>query len=197
MDPVKAQDSGFLNSDTFAKIKRINVVGSSATGKSTFSRRLARILNVPHVEMDQLFWKPNWTESTDDEFFPRVEQAVSQEAWVLDGNYTRTVPIKWQRVQMVVWLDYSFLTTLRQSIQRSISRAWQKKELWRGTGNTESFRRSFFSKKSVIWWMITNYQKNQSKYESYFNDPEWSHVLFVRLKSRDEAERFLKSIRPS
>ena len=73
---------------------RINVLGTSGSGKSTFSKKLADKLNVPYVQLDELFWKPNWTESSDEELFPKLEKAVSSDEWVLDGNYTRTIPIK-------------------------------------------------------------------------------------------------------
>lgn len=35
---------------------KINVVGTSGSGKSTFSRRLAAQLAIPYIEMDALFW---------------------------------------------------------------------------------------------------------------------------------------------
>jgi len=75
-------------------MKKINVVGTSGSGKSTFSRTLATRLGYPYLEMDAMFWKPNWQESTDEEFFAKLNSALSQERWVLDGNYNRTVDIK-------------------------------------------------------------------------------------------------------
>ena len=81
---------------------RINVLGTSGSGKTSVAKRIAKKLNIPYVELDELFWKPNWTESTDEEFFPKLEEALSADAWVLDGNYTRTIPIKWKRCQMVM-----------------------------------------------------------------------------------------------
>ena len=41
-------------------MKRINVVGTSGSGKSHFSSRLAAKLGVPYIEMDAVFWLPNW-----------------------------------------------------------------------------------------------------------------------------------------
>ena len=87
---------------------RINVVGTSGSGKSTFSKLLSEKLNVPYIQMDDLFWKPNWIESADDEFFKKLEEVLSADEWVLDGNYSRTQPIKWKQVQMVVYLDLPF-----------------------------------------------------------------------------------------
>ena len=50
-------------------MNKINVVGTSGSGKSTFSRTLATKLVHPYIEMDAIFWKANWQESSDEEFF--------------------------------------------------------------------------------------------------------------------------------
>ena len=42
---------------------RINVVGTSGCGKSTVAKRIAERLNVPYIQLDELYWKPNWVES--------------------------------------------------------------------------------------------------------------------------------------
>lgn len=91
-------------------------------------------------------------------------------------------------------LDYSFARTLLQAIKRAVRRSLTKEELWEGTGNRESFRKSFFSKESIIWWTITTHKKNRLKYESYLVDPRFSHLKFIRLKSHAEAENFLKTL---
>ncbi len=38
----------------------INVVGTSGSGKSTLARRLAHRLELPWIELDRLYWRPNW-----------------------------------------------------------------------------------------------------------------------------------------
>lgn len=97
-------------------MKRINVIGSSGSGKSTFAKALAQKLDVTHIEMDKLFWKAGWRESTDHEFFSNLKTAFTQSEWVLDGNYSRTESIKWQDVDTIIWLDYSRTVTF---IERS------------------------------------------------------------------------------
>lgn len=177
-----------------ARPERINVVGTSGSGKSHFSRRLAAALNVPHIEMDRVFWRPNWTQPSDEEFFRDLRVALAPPRWVLDGNYTRSIPIKWEKIDLVVWLDYPFALTLFQAVKRAVARAWKKHELWPGTGNRESFRKSFLSRESILWWTITTHGPVRRKYESYLTDPRFSHIRFVRLRSRAEAERFLSSL---
>lgn len=40
---------------------RILVVGTSGAGKSRLAGQLAAALGVPHVELDALYWGPDWT----------------------------------------------------------------------------------------------------------------------------------------
>jgi adenylate kinase family enzyme len=182
-----------VNSET-RNLRRINVIGTSGAGKSTFSKRLAEVLNYPYIEMDKIFWEPNWKWPSDEKFFSKLKSSLNQETWVLDGNYTRSVPIKWEQVDLIIWLDYSFPRTLIQAVKRAIIRSLTKEELWEGTENRESFTKSFLSKESIIWWTITTHKKNRLKYESYLMDPAFSHLKFIRLRSHAEAENFLKTL---
>ncbi len=174
---------------------RINIIGTSGSGKTTFSRQLAKKLNFPIIEMDKLFWGPNWYWPSDEEFFGKLKNALSSEKWILDGNYTRTIPIKWEKVEVVIWLDYPFLTTLFQAIRRAIKRSITGEELWEKTGNRESFKKSFLSKDSIILWTIKTHKPVRKKYEEYMKDPKYSHIKFVRIRNHKEADRFLESVR--
>ncbi|WP_313520127.1 hypothetical protein [Pseudomonas sp.] len=174
--------------------RRINVVGTSGSGKSTFARRLAHQLDLPYVEMDALFWRPDWQESDDQSFFARLQRALAQPGWVLDGNYNRTTAMKWQRVEMIVWIDYSFIRTLYQAISRALRRSFSGEELWPGTGNRESFRRSFLSRNSILLWTLKNFRSNRRRYAEAFADPRLAHIQRVRLRSPAAVETFLLAL---
>lgn len=178
-------------------MKRINVIGTSGSGKSHFSRTLAELLNIKYIEMDTLHWKPNWEESSDGELFSLVQQVADEKLWVLDGNYSRTQCIKWVRVDTIIWLDYSFIRTFYQIVIRSIVRAWSQKELWKGTGNKESWCRSFCSRESVILWMLISYYRNKAKYQMAFTDEKYNHLIRVRLKTPAEAKAYIAHIQNS
>src|SRR5690348_2113375 len=67
--------------------RRIAVLGMTATGKSTLARHLARLLGVPHIELDGIVHGPNWVDLPDEEFHARTAAALSDGGWVVDGNY--------------------------------------------------------------------------------------------------------------
>lgn len=77
-------------------------------------------------------------------------QKIVQDCWVLDGNYNRTAPIKWMRVDTVIWLDYSCPRMIYQAVKRALIRSITKQELWGKSGTIETFSKSFLSKDSVI-----------------------------------------------
>lgn len=174
---------------------RINVIGTSGSGKSTLARRLAAELNVPCIEMDKLYWRPQWQGTPDEELFGKLETLLSAtDSWVLDGNYNRTRAIKWRNVELIVWVDYGFWRTLRQAVSRAVSRAWTKQELWPGTGNHESFRLSFFSRDSIILWTLKTWHKNRQRYLADMQDPQFAHLTFVRLNTQAQTEAFIAGV---
>ncbi len=171
---------------------RINVVGTSGSGKSTVGKRIAEKLNIPYIQLDQLHWKPNWQESTDEELFTKLENALSADDWVLDGNYSKTQPIKWNRVQMVVYLDLPFHIVLYRIIKRSLRRGIRKEELWHG--NKETVLQHLFTRDSMIFWAIKTFPKNRKEYPKLFEKPEYSHIKFLRLRSDKEVEDFVAQL---
>ena len=107
------------------KKKIILVVGVTGSGKSTCASQLSEILNIPHIELDGLYWDANWTPSP--HFEERVTNVLEQddEYLILDGNYRNVMSILWeQHVETVIWLDYPFWTVFWRLLCRCIYRWW-------------------------------------------------------------------------
>ena len=193
MIDIKPKSSPLFGLKTRSVFLKINVIGTSGSGKTTFGRVLAQNLEIPFIEMDALFWEPDWGSPIDEEFFPRLTNALKGESWVLDGNYSRTLAIKWNEVDIVIWLDYSFIRTVFQAIQRAISRIISQEELWPGTGNWETFRK-LFSKDSIVLWTISTYARKRKRISEYMKFDEYSDIKFIQLKSPSESDHFLNRI---
>lgn len=57
-------------------MKRLVVIGSSGSGKSTVSARAAHRVAVPHIELDALYWSPNWVPRPAADFRGDVDPAL-------------------------------------------------------------------------------------------------------------------------
>lgn len=177
-------------------MKKVNVVGTSGSGKSTFGKMLASRMSAKYIGLDELHWLPHWQGRETEDLLNLLKSELECEAWVLDGNYTKTREIKWKNVDAVIWIDLPFWKNFQQVLWRSIKRSFTRKELWPGTGNVESFGRTFFSKDSILWWMITTHSKNRKKYEEDLGNPTLSHLKFIRLRSRRDMKDFLDLVNP-
>lgn len=183
-----------VNKVNFSKINFINVIGTSGSGKTTFCRKLSEILNKPHIEMDKIFWKANWTMPTDEEFYSKLRDELNCDCWILDGNYKKTTFIKWEKTEVVIWLDYSFTRTFYQVFRRVVNRSITKKEIWEDTGNRESFAGAFFNKDSILLWVIKTHRKTRLKYNRIIKNNLYPEIHFIRLKNPKETEKFLKAL---
>lgn len=173
---------------------RINVIGTSGSGKTTFGKQLAELLKIPFIELDALFWGPYWSEPDDQDLFSRLSSALKTDSWVLDGNYSRTLPIKWERVEAVIWLDFSFTRTVYQAAGRAFSRLFSQEELWPGTGNRESLKK-FFSRDSILLWTIQTYGRRKKRIAAYMKEEKYSQIKFHRLRSPKQANVFLDLVK--
>jgi len=99
-------------------MRRIAILGCSGGGKSTLARRLGEKLDVPVVHLDRLFWLPGWTEPEEEDFLAKVREVAAGEAWVMDGGYGATLPIRLPRTDTIVVVDQPRLLCLWRVIWR-------------------------------------------------------------------------------
>jgi hypothetical protein len=178
---------------------RITIIGQSGAGKSTLARQLAAQFALTHVELDAINWQPGWVDlhSVDlDEFLRRVEAAIATNNWVVDGNYGPAQDLLWEKATDVVWLDYGLSTILPRVISRSFVRAMEGKELWAGTGNTESFAR-WFSLDHPILFTLRTFRRNRGRREARVADPRWAGLRIHRLRHPREVASLMAQLESS
>jgi adenylate kinase family enzyme len=172
--------------------RRVNVVGTSSSGKTTFARMLATRLGVPHVELDALHWEPGWTEAAPEVMRRRTAEAIAADAWVVDGNYAVVRDLVWARAEAVVWLDFPLRTVLSRYAKRTARRIRSQEELWPGTGNRERLSTSVLGRDSLLWWIISTYRRRRREYpQRLAANP---HLAAVRLRSPAEAGAWLAAL---
>lgn len=172
--------------------KRIVVIGTSGSGKSTFSRKLSAALSIPHIELDALHWESNWIEAPVDVFKNRVESALTAGSWVVDGNYGKVRNAIWSQADTLIWLDYSFPVVFGRALFRTIKRSLFRERLW--AGNRESVRRSFFSKHSILVWVIQTYSRRRKEIPELLLRTEYSHLKIIRFRAPKQADAYLRML---
>ena len=172
-------------------VRRLSVVGISGSGKTSLSLRLAVALGVQHIELDAMFHQPGWAELPPAEFRRRVEVAIQADGWVADGNYSAVRDLVWAAADTVVWLDLPRSLVMRRVLGRTIARAVTRRELWNGNREplTGMFRRD--PQENIVLWSWTNHGEFTRRYENAASDPANAHLTFIRLRSRDEADRLV------
>ena len=174
-------------------MKRISVIGSSASGKTTVARGISERLGLPHLELDSVYHQPGWQPKPDSEFRAAVATFAHQDAWVIDGNYTShgVAQLVWPLADTVVWLDPSRPVVMGRVIRRTLRRVITREELWNGNREPWSNLYSRDPYKSIIVWAWTRFGGVRRKYEAMLADGTWAHAQVVRLGNGRDTARFL------
>lgn len=86
-------------------MRRVLVIGSGGAGKSTLATRLGRATGLPVHHLDALYWKPGWVPTPDAEWDAKIAELAAGPAWIMDGNYGRTMDQRLAACDTVVFMD--------------------------------------------------------------------------------------------
>ena len=173
--------------------RRIVVYGPPGSGKTVVARRIARYVGVPHIELDAVFWLPQWTEKPVEELRADVSALLEKytDGWVFDGVYPQARELTLPLADAVVWLRPPLRVAFWWLLKRIIIRLWKRELLWRT--NRESWRGSFFSRHSLLLYQLTHWRRTQKWTKQALE--EISHqALVLELRSVPQIEAFLASL---
>ena len=166
-------------------MKRIQIMGCSGAGKSTLARRLGEKTGIPVVHIDKLFWKSGWVESSAAEIDEKILTAAAEPCWIMDGNYTRTLPQRLEKCDLVIYLDFPRWFCIYSVLGRYLKNIGRVRPDM-GEGCPEKVDREFLT------WVWQYNGKHRAKfYELFAAMPEEKVVI---LKNRRQVRRFLENI---
>jgi adenylate kinase family enzyme len=177
-------------------MKRVAVVGSSGSGKTTVASAIAAALSIPHLELDSVYHQPKWRELPSDVFRDAVRSFADGDAWIIDGNYTihGIADIVWPQADTIVWLDLSRSQTMRRIVPRTLRRLARREALW--NGNRERWTKLVDPRpeENVILWAWARHPTVRRDYADRFAAAQSSHLTLIRLRTPAEIDEFVRSI---
>ena len=86
-------------------MKKIIVIGSPGSGKTTFAEKLRDKMGLPLFYLDAIWHKADKTHISRDEFDVRLGEILSLDSYIIDGNYSRTVERRISASDTVILFD--------------------------------------------------------------------------------------------
>ncbi len=86
-------------------MKKVLIIGSPGSGKSTFARGLSKTTGLPLYHLDLIYWRKDKTTVSKEEFKKRLADVLGKEEWIIDGNYFSTMNERIRHADTIFFLD--------------------------------------------------------------------------------------------
>ena len=164
---------------------RIIIVGNNGSGKSFLSEKLSVITGLPLVHLDMEFWRPNWEKPPKEEWIKKQTEFISKEKWIIDGNHTDTMELRFKTADIIIFLDINRFVCLAGVFKR----LGKKRSDW-PQYLEERMDREFFQFCKGLWsFSKTRKRRIMGLHKKYPDKP------FFVIKSRREMNKLLSQWR--
>lgn len=162
-------------------MNKVIVIGCPGSGKSTFSKALHELTDIPLYHLDLLKWNSDKTTVSKEVFLERLQNVLILDKWIVDGNYGSTIELRMKECDTVFFLDYPVEVCIdgikkRQGKPRSDMS-------WIETEDDEEFLE-----------FIRNYN-TQSRPKVLELLEKYKEKNIVIFKSRKEAENYINKVK--
>lgn len=175
-------------------MQRIYIFGSSGSGKTTLAKSLADKFGLTRIELDSIHHQAGWTSIEVSEFRAQVQALVAGDSWVIDGNYSVVRDLVLQRCDTIICLDYSRTFVMRRLIKRTLSRIWNRTELWNGNREKFWFLFSTNKEKNLLLWAWTTHKRRHQQILNFMSDEKLGATNRMRFSDAQETESWLRSL---
>ena len=171
--------------------KRLVVVGVTSSGKSTLAEHLAKRFGLAYIELDALYWEPNWQGASLEVFRARVEKATKAEKWIVSGNYHVVRDLIWPKADAILWLDYPLWTVFWQLTCRTVKRWWTQELLWSTNRERLWVHFKLWSTDSLYHWLFKTYWRRKREIPLLLAQAEHRHLTLIRFRRPNETQAWL------
>ena len=160
-------------------------------GKTSLSRALGDLTGLHVIELDAIFWLPNWVERDSEEMLQIVKERIadSPDGWIIDGNYSKIRPHILPLADTVIWLNLPTSSVTIRIVKRTISNILHRKRI---CGDNYENLMNAIAPDSVIWFNAFRSKKSQQRVEQTLRTLEHDTNVY-EIKSYRELRDFYRS----
>jgi hypothetical protein len=170
------------------------VVGRTGSGKTTLARELAAVLDVRHVELDALYFGPNFSTVSPSVLKDRTREAVVGDRWVTDGNKSAVRDLVWPRADTIIWLDYPLVVSLWRLGGRARGRALTLQATAAETGERRGLPKQLLLGAKGVLGALRSHAGQRRAYPKMFAAPQNQHLEVHRLRSPKSTRLWLERV---
>ena len=166
-------------------MERVIIIGCGGAGKSTLARKLGEKTGLPVVHLDKLFWRPGWVQVSQEEFDQLHRRELAKDRWILDGNFNRTMELRLEKCDTVIYLDFNRITCILGWMKRVVKN-WGTAREDMAPGCNEWFDPEFAK------WLWNFNKLNRSRYLAILEKQKDKEVYIFR--NRRQVRNFLNTL---
>jgi len=165
---------------------KIAVVGYSASGKSTFSKRLSKHYNIPVLHIDTIYFSKEMVVNDKKISEQKIYNFMKQDQWIIDGTYRYLANERYDEAEQLFIFDFNRFKCLYGVLKRYVTYRHQQRDTM-AEGNPEKIDFGF------IKWILWDGRKKDSKqlmktFRTKYKDKA------IRFKNRRQVNQYLKSM---
>ena len=170
-------------------MKRVLVIGCPCAGKTTFARKLAQQTGLPLLHLDTLFWRDGWQTVGQAEFDRLLQAELEKAQWIIDGNFSRTLPMRLSYCDTVIFLDVKRYQCMYRAFKRVFANYGKSREDMGGYCPEKLDREKWRFFKSI--WQF----KKEGRPKVYERLKAAPHAQVIVLKTNRDVRVFLANQR--
>jgi adenylate kinase family enzyme len=163
--------------------KRIHIIGSVGSGKTTLAKLLSKRYNIKYYELDNVVWerhKSGDIRRTDEDRDKYLEQIVNTKSWIIEGAHSQAwVSKSFNNAELIIFLDTPYFVRTIRIIKRYVRQIIGVE--------SANYTPSFIMFKSMFRWNRIFEKESKPKILKMFQQDKINSII---LKDNIEIDKY-------